>query len=69
MQTSTFLPCGSISGVRSNSEGRRAIEQGGVTVNGEKVADVKKTYTAEEINAADFIVKRGKKSFAKIVVK
>ena len=55
--------------VPSNSEGRRAIEQGGVTVNGEKISDVKKTYTAAEINAADFIVKRGKKSFAKIIVK
>ena len=54
--------------VPSNSEGRRAVEQGGVTVNGEKVSDVKKTYTAEEISAADFIVKRGKKSFAKITV-
>ena len=54
--------------VPSNSEGRRAVEQGGITVNGEKVSDVKKTYTAEEINAGDFIVKRGKKSFAKIVV-
>ena len=55
--------------VPSNSEGRRAVEQGGVTVNGDKVTDVKKTYTAEEISAGDFIVKRGKKSFAKIVIK
>ena len=53
----------------SNSEGRRAIEQGGVTVNGEKITDVKKTYTSEEINKEDFIVKRGKKNFAKIIVK
>ncbi len=55
--------------VPSNSEGRRAVEQGGVTVNGEKITDVKKIYTADEINADDFVVKRGKKSFAKIVVK
>ncbi len=55
--------------VSSNSEGRRAIEQGGVTVNGEKITDVKKTYTSEEINKEDFIVKRGKKNFAKIIVK
>ena len=55
--------------VPSNSEGRRAVEQGGVTVNGEKIDDVKKTYTASDINAGDFVVKRGKKSFAKIVVK
>ena len=55
--------------VPSNSEGRRAVEPGGVTVNGEKIDDVKKTYTASDINAGDFVVKRGKKSFAKIVVK
>ncbi len=55
--------------VPSNSEGRRAVEQGGVTVNGEKVTDVKKAYTPDEINSADFIVRRGKKSYAKIVIK
>ena len=55
--------------VPSNSEGRRAVEQGGVTVNGEKVTDAKKTYTPEEINSSDFIVRRGKKSYAKIVIK
>ena len=55
--------------VPSNSEGRRAVEQGGVTVNGDKVTDVKKAYTADEINAGDFIVRRGKKSYAKIVAK
>ena len=55
--------------VPSNSEGRRAVEQGGVTVNGEKITDVKKAYTPDEINAADFIVRRGKKSYAKIVIK
>ena len=54
--------------VPSNSEGRRAVEQGGVTVNGEKVTDVKKAYTPEQINSADFIVRRGKKSYAKIVI-
>ena len=55
--------------VSSNSEGRRAVEQGGVTVNGEKVTDVKKSYTPDEINSQDFIVRRGKKSYAKIVIK
>ncbi len=55
--------------VPSNSEGRRAVEQGGVTVNGEKVTDVKKAYTPDEINSCDFIVRRGKKSYAKIVIK
>ena len=52
----------------SRSEARRAVEQGGVSVKGEKVADIKKTYTKDEIGAEEFIVKKGKKSFKKILV-
>ena len=52
----------------SRSEARRAVEQGGVSVNGEKVADIKATYTKESIAAEEFIVKKGKKSFRKIIV-
>ncbi len=52
----------------SRSEGRRAIEQGGVTVNGEKITDVKAVYTAKELDAGEFIIKRGKKKFAKVMV-
>ncbi len=52
----------------SRSEARRAVEQGGVTVKGEKVSDVKKTYSKDEIASEEFIVKKGKKSFKKITV-
>jgi len=55
--------------VATRSEGRRAIEQGGVTINDSKVTDVKAAYSKDEINAADFVVRRGKKNFRKIVVK
>ncbi len=51
--------------VNSRSEGRRAIEQGGVTVNGEKVTDIAASY-APEVFAEEFIIKRGKKNFRKI---
>ena len=54
--------------VPTRSEGRRAIEQGGVTVNDEKVTDVKKAYTKEEIGGGDFIVRKGKKSYMKFTV-
>ncbi len=54
--------------VPSRSEGRRAVEQGGVSVDGEKVTDFAKTYTAEEIGDG-IVVKRGKKNFRKVVVK
>ena len=52
----------------SRSEARRAVEQGGVTVKGEKVTDVKKTYSKEEIATEEFMVKKGKKSFKKIEI-
>ena len=51
----------------SRSEARRAVEQGGVTVNGEKVTDIKTTY-AKDAFAEEFIIKKGKKSFNKIVL-
>lgn len=49
----------------SKAEARRAVEQGGVSVNGEKVSDVKQTFEKSEFEA-EFIVKKGKKSFQKI---
>ena len=54
--------------VPSGSEGRRAIEQGGVSVDGEKVTDVKALITKEQL-LSGVLVKRGKKSFMKYVLK
>ena len=54
--------------VPSRSEGRRAIEQGGVTVDGEKVTDVKATVTEEALRSG-VLIKRGKKSFVKFLLK
>ncbi len=51
----------------SRSEARRAVEQGGVSVNNEKVTDIRASYTREEIAGQEFIVKKGKKSFRKIL--
>ncbi len=53
----------------SRSEARRAVEQGGVSVKGEKVTDIKTSYTKDMIGMEEFIVKKGKKSFKKIMVK
>ncbi len=53
--------------VPSKSEGRRAIEQGGVSVDGEKISDVKASVTAEQLKAG-VLIKRGKKSFGKFVL-
>ena len=54
--------------VPSKSEGRRAIEQGGVSVDGEKVTDVRALISAEALKTG-ILVKRGKKNFIKFVLK
>ena len=62
----TLLVAGGLVGTRS--DGRRAIEQGGVTVNGEKETDVRKTYTKDDFGDR-IVIKKGKKSFKKLVLK
>ena len=51
----------------TRSEARRNVQQGGVTVNGEKVTVFKAAYTPEDIMKEDFVVRRGKKKYSKIV--
>ena len=51
----------------TRSEARRNVQQGGVTVNGEKVTGFKAAYTPEDIMKEDFVVRRGKKKYSKIV--
>ena len=51
----------------TRSEARRNVQQGGVTVNGEKVTYFKAAYTPEDIMKEDFVVRRGKKKYSKIV--
>ena len=53
--------------VPSRSEGRRAVEQGGVTVEGEKVTDIKTTYSKDAFLGDGLVVKRGKKNFKRVV--
>ena len=55
--------------VATRSEGRRAIEQGGVSIDGEKVTDIKAVIAKDAISAEGIVVKRGKKNFRKVVVK
>ena len=54
--------------VPSRSEGRRAIDQGGVSVDGENVTDNKATVSREKLSEG-VLIKRGKKSFNKYVLK
>ncbi len=52
----------------SRSEARRNVQQGGVTVDGEKVTDIGMVFTKEQLREG-LVVKRGKKSFKRVVVK
>ena len=54
--------------VPSKSEARRAVTQGGVTVDGEKVTDIKTVYTKEQLAGDGIVLKRGKKNFRKITM-
>ena len=50
----------------TRSEARRNVEQGGVSVNGEQVKDIKASYTREDFAGEGMVVKRGKKKFMKV---
>ncbi|MBQ1916517.1 MAG: tyrosine--tRNA ligase [Lachnospiraceae bacterium] len=51
----------------SRNEARRAVEQGGVSVNGEKVTDIHTSYETADFSK-DFVLKKGKKKFCKVVM-
>ena len=53
----------------SRSDARRAVQQGGVSVDGEKVTDISTSYTLYEFAGEGKVVKRGKKKFAKVISK
>ena len=52
----------------SNGEARRNVEQGGVSVDGEKVTDPKAQLTKDTFAGDGVVLKRGKKKFMKIVL-
>ena len=53
----------------SRSEARRAVEQGGVNAADEKVTDIKALFTEEQLSGDGIVVRRGKKTYKKIVLK
>lgn len=53
----------------SKKEGRRLIEQGGLTINGVKVEDANRTLNEEDLQDGSALIKRGKKNYNKIEVK
>lgn len=55
--------------VPSKAEARRAVQQGGVAVDGEKVSDIQTAYSREMLSGDGLILKKGKKNFRKVVLK
>lgn len=53
----------------TRSEGRRNVEQGGVTVDGEKVSDFRAVFTKEALAGDGIVIKRGKKKFKRVILK
>ena len=52
--------------IPSKAEGKRLIQQGGLSVNGDKVEDFKRTITEEDFKDGSALIKRGKKNYNKI---
>ena len=53
----------------SKGEARRLVQQGGVTIDDQKIADIAYTVTAEQFKDGQIIIKKGKKTFRKILLK
>ncbi|MCL2863967.1 MAG: tyrosine--tRNA ligase [Lachnospiraceae bacterium] len=54
--------------VPSKSEARRAVQQGGVSIDGEKVNNIREVFTKEAFSDPGLVVKKGKKQFRKIIL-
>ena len=54
--------------VATRSEGRRAVEQGGVVATDDKTTDYADTFRPEELQGDGLIVRKGKKKFCKVVL-
>ena len=52
--------------VPTRSEGRRAVEQGGVSVDDEKITDIKKLYAPNDLGGDGIVLRRGKKSYKRV---
>ena len=53
----------------SRSDARRAVQQGGVAVDGEKVSDIATTFAKADFEGEGKVVRKGKKNFRKVIAK
>ena len=54
--------------VTSRSEARRAVEQGGVAVDNDKVTDIKQLFTRKALQGDGIVLRRGKKNFKRVTI-
>ncbi|NFO33761.1 tyrosine--tRNA ligase [Clostridium botulinum] len=54
--------------VPSKKEGRRLIEQGGLSINGEKIIDLTRILNEDDFEDGSALIKRGKKNYNKIEI-
>ena len=55
--------------IKTNSEGRRLISQGGVSIDDEKIADPKLELTIDDFKDGEIIIRKGKKVYHKVIIK
>lgn len=55
--------------IKTNSEGRRLIQQGGVSIDDEKINDPKLEITKDSFKDGEFIIRKGKKVYHKVIIK
>jgi len=53
----------------SKGDARRNVQQGGVEAAGEKVTDIGKSFTADELAGDGVVIRRGKKNYNRVVFK
>ena len=53
--------------IASKSEARRMVQQGGILVNGEKVTDIARVVTSDDVRDGFVMLKKGKKNFLKVI--
>ena len=55
--------------VTSRGEARRAVEQGGVSADGDKITDTRRAFTRDELSGEGVVLRRGKKNYMKVLFK
>ena len=55
--------------IKTNSEGRRLITQGGVSLDDEKISDPKLELTKDDFKNGEIIIRKGKKVYHKVILK